>query len=65
MERTVYLKLTDLDAARDLWLKKLEVQEKTPLGSEAVPLAAARLRTLSEPAAALLPRPFTAQPWTA
>ncbi len=57
MERKVYLKLMALDAARALWLEKLDAAARTPLGHERVPLRAARGRTLAESAVARLSSP--------
>lgn len=56
MERKVYLKLTPLQEAKDLWLTRLE-ELLPPLAVEEVPLAAAHDRVLAEPAAAVLSSP--------
>lgn len=54
MERKVYLKLTGLEDARRILLANCSV---SPLGGEAVPLAEAHGRVLSEPATARLSSP--------
>ena len=57
MERKVYLKLTPLNEAKQLWLDKLGAATDSPLGLEEVGIEASRGRTLAEPAAAVLSSP--------
>lgn len=57
MERNVYLRLTSLDAAKDIWFEKLGAFSCSPLTVEEVCLENARGRTLAEPATALLSSP--------
>ncbi len=54
MERNVYLKLTTLQEARDIWLSNLAA---SPLAFEEIPLEQAHGRTLAEPAVARLSSP--------
>ena len=57
MQRNVYLKLTPLAAARELWINNLCSAAQSPLATEEVPLASAHGRTLAEPAVAVLSSP--------
>ena len=57
MERKVYLKLTELSEARNIWFDKLDAHRHSPLETGEVPLREARGRTVGEPIAALLSSP--------
>lgn len=55
MQRKVYLNLTTLEKAKEIWFAALG--EASPLAAEAVPLGEAQGRTLAEPAVAALSSP--------
>ena len=57
MKRAIYLRLTELEEARTIWLGALAEPGQSPLAVEEVPLREARGRTLAEPAAARLSSP--------
>lgn len=57
MERKVYLRLTSLTEAKDIWLQKLDALSYSPLAAEEIPIEYSRGRTLADPAVALLSSP--------